>query len=123
MEFINTQKVISKYFDEKLLSNVAIKIGKGSDVYGELYCSEKGKITETTLFDMASVTKIMATTLLTFIAIDEKQLSFDTLVADVFSQTPMHFKDLKISEQRREKKTEASGGPGAVCWGPQCHTR
>lgn len=97
MKLFNTEKVISKYFNEKLLANVAIKIGKGSDVYGELYRSEKGTITETTLFDIASVTKIMATTLLTFIAVDKKRLSYNTLVADIFPQTPTHFKGLKIS--------------------------
>jgi CubicO group peptidase (beta-lactamase class C family) len=33
-------------------------------VYSEIYRSENGEINENTLFDMASVTKVMSTTLL-----------------------------------------------------------
>lgn len=97
MRFVNTEKVLSNYFDNKLVSNIAIKIGKDSDVLYEIYRSENTDLTETTLFDIASVTKIMATTLLTFIAIEEKLLFYDTFVAEVFPQTPEHFKELKIS--------------------------
>ena len=97
MRFDNTEKIISKYFDEKLLSNVAVKIGRASEVYSEIYRSENGEINENTLFDMASVTKVMSTTLLALIAIDEGLFSYNTFVRDIFTETPEHFKDLKIS--------------------------
>ena len=97
MRFDNTEKIISKYFDEKLLSNVAVKIGKASEVYSEIYRSENGEINENTIFDMASVTKVMSTTLLALIAIDEGLFSYNTFVRDIFTETPEHFKDLKIS--------------------------
>ena len=97
MRFDNTEKIISKYFDEKLLSNVAVKIGRASEVYSEIYRSENGEINENTLFDMASVTKVMSTTLLALIAIDEGLFSYNTFVRDIFTETPEQFKDLKIS--------------------------
>ncbi len=66
-------------------------------MYSEIYRSETGMTTENTLFDMASVTKIMATTPLALIAIDEGLFSYNTFVRDIFTETPEHFKDLKIS--------------------------
>lgn len=92
-----TISLLDEYFSKDLISNIAIKIGKKDMVLGELYRSKNAQIKETTLFDMASVTKIMATTTLTLIAIDENLLSYDTLVSEIFPQTPEHFKNLKIS--------------------------
>ena len=92
-----TISLLDEYFGEDLISNIAIKIGKKDTVLGEIYRSKNGKITETTLFDIASVTKVMATTMLTLIAIEENHLSYNTLVSEVFPQTPEHFKCLKIS--------------------------
>lgn len=82
---------------KNLLSNVAVKIGRASEVYSEIYRSENGEINENTLFDMASVTKVMSTTLLALIAIDEGLFSYNTFVRDIFAETPEHFKNLKIS--------------------------
>lgn len=96
MEFVNTKNLISKYFDDELLSNIVVKVGKGEEVYFETFRSRDMQLKATTMFDMASVTKIMVTTTLALMAIDDKLFSFDSYVSDFFD-TPKHFENLKIS--------------------------
>ena len=95
MEFVNTKNLISKYFDDELLSNIVVKVGKGEEVYFEIFRSRDKQLKATTMFDMASVTKIMVTTTLALMAIDDKLFSFDSYVSDFFD-TPKHFENLKI---------------------------
>ncbi len=80
----NTEFCIDKYMTDGHLSNIAIRVGKGDRVLFDLYRSKDKEIDETTLFDMASVTKIIVTTTLTFIAKDKGLLSFDTPVSAFF---------------------------------------
>lgn len=80
----NTDFCINKYMTEGHLSNIAIRVGKGDEALFDLYKSKDKTIDETTLFDMASVTKIIVTTTLSFIAKDKGLLSFDTPVSAFF---------------------------------------
>lgn len=75
---------IDRLINERTVENIAVKIGKGDDVLYEIYRSENTEFNKYTLFDMASVTKIIATTSLSLIALDRGILSLDNTVADFF---------------------------------------
>ena len=55
------------------MQNIAVRAGNRNEVFCDVYQYKKNPINNSTLFDMASVTKIMATTL-ALIAIDKKLL-------------------------------------------------
>ena len=80
----NTKRCIDKYMADGHLSNIAIRVGKGDNVLFDLYKSKESEINESTLFDMASVTKIIVTTTLAFIAKDKGLLTFDMPVSEFF---------------------------------------
>ncbi len=69
---------------ENEVRNIAVCVGKGDQVLTELYRSRDGEINESTKFDMASVSKILATTSLALIALDRGLLSLDTPVSRFF---------------------------------------
>ncbi len=78
-----------KEYLEKLLAdgrvkNIAVRVGKGDTVISEYYLSSEKSINEFTLFDMASVTKILATSSLIFIALDRGGISLDDNVTKFF---------------------------------------
>ena len=63
-------------FERGETQNVAIRVGYGRETVAELTRSAENRVLDAdTLFDMASVTKIMATTTLALIAIDRGLLS------------------------------------------------
>ncbi len=80
----NLNECINKLFSDNLCSNIAIKVGLREKTVYELYKSENSTINETTLFDIASVTKIVCTTTLALIAIDKKLLSPSDKVSKYF---------------------------------------
>lgn len=65
-----TEICVKEYFEKGILGNVAIRVGKSQQVLFELYQSESGTVDKDTLFDMASVTKIVVTASLALIALD-----------------------------------------------------
>ena len=71
----NTTSYIEKLFEDGLLHNVAIRVGIRDKILFETYRSDKDSVNEHTLFDMASVTKILCTTTLSLIALDRGLLS------------------------------------------------
>lgn len=73
----NTEKIINRYIEEGLLENTALRIGRNDRVLAEIYKSENGRVNSETLFDMASVTKILSVTMLTLMAMDEGRISID----------------------------------------------
>ncbi len=91
----NTEQLIEKLFTEGLLSNVAIRIGAGDKVFGEIYRSKDGNVTENTLFDMASVTKILSVTVISLIALDNGRIGLHDKVGEYFD-VPDHNRDLEI---------------------------
>ncbi|MBQ3149781.1 MAG: serine hydrolase [Clostridia bacterium] len=80
------EKYIEKVFSDKLVSNLAIKVGTGNTALYETYRSDEERIDGHTLFDMASITKILATTTLCLIAADKGLLDFNTSVTKFFGK-------------------------------------
>lgn len=69
----NTETEILKAVEVTGLKNLAVKVGRGANVLFEKYYSSEfsgEKFNETTLFDMASVTKAAATTIIALYALD-----------------------------------------------------
>lgn len=78
-EMRHTEKTLEALLADKTAENLAVRLGRGNDILYEAYLSRDG-IDARTLFDMASVTKVMATTLLSLIALDEGRITTeDTL--------------------------------------------
>lgn len=67
-------KVIDECIDDRLAQNFAIRVGIGDEIVCDIF---RGGADESTLFDMASVTKVISTTTLAFIALDRGLLSLD----------------------------------------------
>lgn len=75
---------VNQLFVDKICCNIAIKVGRGNEDVFELYKSENSVVDQTTLFDIASVTKIVCTTSLALIAMDKKLLSPSDKVSKFF---------------------------------------
>lgn len=69
---------------EKTVNNVIVRVGRGNEILFDLKRSTERQLTDGTLFDMASVSKIMATTTLALIAMDRGALSPGMEVARFF---------------------------------------
>ena len=83
--FENLKNCIDTRIEEKTVENIIVRVGHG----GEILCDVKRTVqdrvlSEETLFDMASVTKIVVTTSLALIAIDKGLLSPSDLVSKFF---------------------------------------
>ena len=76
------EKTIDEYVESGILEHIAVRVGQGSHV---IYDTYRGGVDETTLFDMASVTKIMVTTSLALIALDKGLLQLDDTVDKFYS--------------------------------------
>ena len=82
----NLDKCIDKLLKEKTVANIIVKVGQGNEViYETKRFAENRLLTEKTLFDMASVTKIVVTTSLALIAIDKGLLLPSDPVSKFFS--------------------------------------
>lgn len=81
---IHLERCIDKILCDKTASSIAVKVGRGDEVLYETYRYENRPIDGFTLFDMASVTKIMAPASLCLIAVDRGLLDFDTKVSEFF---------------------------------------
>ena len=72
------ENCVEKLFAAKTVENIIVRVGRGEDILYEIKHSAQDRIlTERTLFDMASITKIVATTTLTLIAMDRGMLTPD----------------------------------------------
>ena len=74
---INLNEAIDECISNGIVKNIAVRVGMGDTVLCEAF---RGDVCETTLFDMASVTKIMVTTSLALIAIDRGLLKLNDAV-------------------------------------------
>lgn len=77
----NLDRAIDEYIEHGLAEHFAVRVGVGERV---LYDTFRGGANENTLFDMASITKILATGTLALMAIDRGLLSVDSQVSDFF---------------------------------------
>ena len=80
----NLEECIIKAHEDGLADHIAVRVGKGEQILNDCFYSVDYAIDSKTLFDMASVTKIMVTTMLTLIAADRKLLNFDDKVNRFF---------------------------------------
>lgn len=80
----NTEQCINKYFDADILGNIAVRVGRNDEILFDVFKSRTGVVDENTLFDMASVTKIIATTSLALLAVDQGLISPDDKVEQYF---------------------------------------
>lgn len=76
---------IDAFFDDKIISNIALRVVKGDEVLVDIYKSDETEIDENTIFDMASVTKILSTTSLALIALDRRLFSLDDKVSRFYN--------------------------------------
>ncbi len=76
---------IDSFFEEKIISNIALRVVKGDDVLIDIYKSDKEEIDENTIFDMASVTKILSTTALSLIALDRGLISLEDKISKFYN--------------------------------------
>ncbi len=81
----NLESRLEKLMTDGAIENIAVKIGKGDVTFYETYHSKSGSVSQLSLFDMASVTKIVATTSLCLLAIDRRQLSVEDKVSRFFT--------------------------------------
>lgn len=79
------ESCINTLIEDKIVENIIVKVGRGDDVLYEVKSSVQNRmLTDRTLFDMASVTKIVATTSLSLIAMDKGMLSPSDCVSKFF---------------------------------------
>ena len=76
------EKKVDEYIEKGILEHIVVRVGKGENI---LYDTCRGGVDELTLFDMASVTKIMSTTPLALIAIDRGLLHTDDPVSRFYA--------------------------------------
>ena len=77
----NLEEQLDRLIAEKTVKNIFVRVGRWDKV---LYDTHRGEVNKNTLFDMASVTKIYATTSLALIAIDKGWLSVENTVKDFY---------------------------------------
>ncbi len=89
---IYLEKTIDEYVENGTLEHIAVCVGQGDRV---IYDTYRGGVDETTLFDMASVTKMMATTSLALIALDNGLLKLEDTVNKFYpTEKPLTIKNL-----------------------------
>lgn len=77
---------VDALFENKTVGNLIVRVGRGEEILIDLTRTEQDRrLSDYTLFDMASVTKIMATTTLALMAMDRGTLSPEDRVSRFFS--------------------------------------
>ena len=89
MKLLKTEALARRLIDSGIVSNLAIRVGRRDEVLAEVYT--RG-VCDTTLFDMASVTKILSVAALSLIAIDKGLLCVDDAVEKFFEVQPRYKK-------------------------------
>lgn len=82
VDMIHLENKIKELVENATISHLAIRIGAKDEI---IYDTFRGNVDESTLFDMASVTKIIATTTLALIAIDRGLLALDDTIDKFFA--------------------------------------
>jgi len=91
----NLNRLIDTLFENRSLENVAIRVGIGEEVIADTFRSSSAEIDEFTLFDIASVSKIVCTTSLALLAFDKGLLAPDTKIEKLY-HVPSSKKDLTV---------------------------
>ena len=81
----NLKKCIDLLLSDKTVENIIVRVGRGDEILCDVKRTVEDRVlTDRTLFDMASVTKIVATTSLALMAIDKGLLSVSDPVSKFF---------------------------------------
>lgn len=96
--FANTERFIKEHVAADRAGDVMIAVGTPTESYHFFHSSRGDVLNEKTLCDMMSITKIVATTSLCLIAIDEGKLRLETTLADVFDGVPEHLNGLTVKQ-------------------------
>ena len=79
-------RCVNRLITDKVLRNAAIRVGRHNDILIDSYFSHTDtSLCDKTLFDMASVTKIVATTSLALVAVSKGLISFSDCVEKYYS--------------------------------------
>ena len=111
-----TQNLFRQGFEDHVYSGAAIAVGKKDRIlYKETignvsYDLDAASVDADTLFDMASVTKILGTTFCAFHMIEEGTLSLLDSLTDFFDDVPEDKKNITI----RHLMTHTSGLPPEI---------
>ena len=82
----NLKKCIDLIFESNTVGNIAVRVGRGDKIICDVMRSSEERVIDShTLFDMASVTKIVVTTSLALIAMDLGMISPDDKVSMFFA--------------------------------------
>ncbi len=88
----NLEQALDNYIENKIVEHVAVRVGNGEKI---IYDTFRGGVDEHTVFDMASITKIIATTSIALIALDKDLLKLDDPVAKFYkTEKPLTVKHL-----------------------------
>ena len=82
MQHLNAK--IDEFIKSNTVEHIAVRVGCGDDILHDAF---RGGVHEKTLFDMASVTKVMATTTLALIALDRGLLTLDQPISAFYPTT------------------------------------
>lgn len=92
----NLNKCIDNLISNKTVQNMIVRVGQGSNILCDIKKTVQDRsLSEHTLFDMASVTKIIVTTSLALVAIDRGTLSPSDKVSKFFP-VPDDKKDMTV---------------------------
>lgn len=92
MLLLETKALTERLLRSATAANIAIRVGRYNEILGEIYSDG---ITEETLFDMASVTKILSVTAISLISMDRELLNIHDKVSK-FLDVPPYYSDLTV---------------------------
>lgn len=111
-EFSLLEKTITKGIGEQLFTNCAVAIGnKNGEVFRKCFDNGTVKTNEHSLFDLASVTKLVATTMVSLYMIDNGKLKLSDSIGD-FLPCPEDKKNITVKELLTH--TSGFGGGGQI---------
>ncbi len=98
LSFPKTEEFVRAHVASGGAGDVMLSIGIGGENYRFLYSERGDVLTDRTLCDMMSVTKILATTSLCLIALAEGRLHLADTLGDLFSDAPEHLRMVTVQQ-------------------------
>ncbi len=89
---------IDRLFEVGTIKNIALRMGRGDEILYETYRSAEGTVDEHTLFDMASVTKIVATTSLCLLAMEKGWIKTTDKLSKFFPGCPTDKENITLGQ-------------------------
>ncbi len=98
MKFIKTEEFIKNHVASGGAGDVMISVGINGENYRFMHSNRGDVLRDTTLCDMMSVTKILATTSLVLIALSEKKMRLSDTIGDIFAEAPEHLEKITVEQ-------------------------